>query len=334
MTDRFAHLFAVFLLVVIALGSSVIAALASPDRWKQEGWKTDFQKSGIAFDEILSGGPPKDGIPSIDDPKFRPASSIEHLSDQDPVIRLDIKGDIRAYPLQVLTWHEIVNDVVGGVPVAITYCPLCNASIAFERSLSGQVLEFGTTGKLRKSDLVMYDRQTQSWWQQFTGEAIVGQLQGRALTMVPVRVVSFGDFKAEAADGKVLVPNNPSMRPYGRNPYVKYDSRNTPYPLFTGDLPQDINPMARVVVFEGEGKQQAVSLAKVREAVTFKHGDVILSWKKGVASALDSETISQSRDVGSVRVIRQENGKETDIVHDVTFAFVFYAFHPDGTLIK
>ncbi len=313
---------------------SISVVTANPARWTLEGWKTDFEKSSISFSEILSGGPPKDGIPSIDSPKFQPASSIKTLGDRDPVIRLDIKGDIRAYPLQVLTWHEIVNDVVGGVPVAVTYCPLCNASIAFERKVDDQILEFGTTGKLRNSDLVMYDRQTESWWQQFTGEAIVGSLQGTELTMIPVRVTSFSDFKTELPNGKVLVPNQPSARPYGRNPYVKYDSRNTPYPLFTGDLPENINPMARVVVFASGGKRQAVTLAKIRQTGSLKVGDISLNWEKGVASALDSADISNSRDIGGVRVTREKGGKAEDLVHDVTFAFVFYAFHPDGQLLQ
>lgn len=322
----------IFVLSIMALGFS--QAMANPTRWEQEGWKTDFGKSGISFDEILSGGPPKDGIPSIDRPKFKSASSITTLSNRDPVIRLDIGGDIRAYPLRVLTWHEIVNDVVGGIPVAVTYCPLCNASIAFDRRVGNQVLEFGTTGKLRKSDLVMYDRQTESWWQQFTGEAIVGAFQGKELSMIAVRVISFGAFKAEAPEGKVLVPNNPSARPYGRNPYVNYDSRNTPYPLFTGDLPDHINPMARVVVFESTDTAHAVALSKLRQAGRLTIGDVTLTWQKGVASALDAADISRSRDVGSVRAVRTKDGKITDIVHDVTFAFVFHAFHPNGTLTQ
>ena len=157
-------------------------AHASPERWKVEGWrKTDFTKSKIAFGEILSGGPPKDGIPSIDKPKFVALDAVKDLKHNTPVIGLEINGDARAYPLRVLTWHEIVNDTVGGTPVTVTYCPLCNAAIVFARKVGDRVLDFGTTGKLRKSDLVMYDRQTESWWQQFTGEAIVGAYVGTAL---------------------------------------------------------------------------------------------------------------------------------------------------------
>ncbi len=123
---------------------------------------TDFSKRSVEWNEILSGGPPKDGIPSIDDPRTEPISKIDNLTDTDPVIGLIINGKARAYPLRILTWHEIVNDELGGVPVTVTYCPLCNSSIAFDRRLDGRILDFWTTGKLRRSDMVMYDRQTES----------------------------------------------------------------------------------------------------------------------------------------------------------------------------
>ena len=119
---------------------------------------TDFSKKleTVKFDEIFSGGLPKDGIPAIDKPKFEPISEIDHLSDTEPVVGLVVNGEAKAYPVQVLMWHEIVNDTIGGVPVR--FCPLCNAEVVFDRRLDGQVLDFGTTGKLRYSDLVMYDR--------------------------------------------------------------------------------------------------------------------------------------------------------------------------------
>ncbi len=125
---------------------------------------TDFSKSLVDLNEIISGGPPKDGIPAIDEPKFvSPKEAIEWLDAREPVIAVVIKDDARAYPLQILIWHEIANDVVGDVPVLVTFCPLCNSSLVFDRRVNGRVLDFGTTGRLRKSDLVMYDRQTESW---------------------------------------------------------------------------------------------------------------------------------------------------------------------------
>ena len=222
------------------------SALANHEGWQREWPNTDFTKSSIEFDEILSGGPPKDGIPSIDDPQFVPIAEMSDIADSEPVIGLVVNGDARAYPLRVLTWHEIVNDIVGGVPVAITYCPLCNSSIVFDRRIEGNAVEFGTTGKLRNSDLVMYDRETESWWQQFLGEAIVGARTGTRLEILPSRLESWSKFKTRNPGGRVQVPNDPGMRPYGANPYVGYDGSSFPF-LYNGSYPEGIKPMARVV---------------------------------------------------------------------------------------
>lgn len=310
-------------------------ALADPQTWQREGWrKTDFSKRSVEWHEVLSGGPRKDGIPSIDRPKFIAAPANTELSDTEPVIGLEINGDARAYPLRILTWHEIANDVVGGVPVAVTYCPLCNAAIVFQRTLADLTLEFGTTGKLRNSDLIMYDRQTESWWQQFTGEAIVGQMTGQSLKLVPARLESFALFKERHPQGRVLVPENPSLRDYGRNPYVGYDSSARPF-LYRGDLPKGINPMARVVVVRSSDDPVAVSLEFLRAQRRLTLGDVTLTWREGQNSALDSRAIQSGRDVGNVIAQRrQPAGPVEDIPYDVTFAFVFHAFHPKIEIVQ
>ncbi|MEM7171159.1 MAG: DUF3179 domain-containing protein [Pseudomonadota bacterium] len=313
--------------LVMALGASPLAA--DPYIWSSEWPGTNFDKSRVDFSEILSGGPPKDGIPSIDDPIFVPVSEDSDLGAQEPVIGLEINGDARAYPLRILTWHEIVNDTVGGLPVAVTYCPLCNAAIVFDRRVGDQVLEFGTTGKLRNSDLIMYDRTTESWWQQFLGQAIVGDLAGEKLTLVPARLESWERFVARHPDGQVQVPNNPGLRAYGANPYVGYDGANRPF-LYDGDYPEGIEPMARVVAV-GE---EAWALSLLKETGKIESGDTVLSWEPGQNSALDTREISQGSDVGNVIAQRRVNGELRDIPYDVTFAFVFHAFRPDGILHK
>jgi hypothetical protein len=167
-----------------------------PVPFSTAGWKTNFAKHSVPLEEIISGGPPKDGIPAIDVPKFDTvAAGVRWLKAREHVVLFQSGSEARAYPLQILIWHEIVNDTVAGQPVAITFCPLCNTAIAFDRRLAGRVLDFGTTGKLRFSDLVMYDRQTESWWQQVTGEAIVGDLTGRQLTFLPAQIVSWDTFR-------------------------------------------------------------------------------------------------------------------------------------------
>ncbi len=322
--------------ILITLAAAIISASADPAQWRVRGWtQTDFSKTNIDLSEILSGGPSKDGIPSIDDPQFLNVAEEQELGAMEPVISLKIGDHARAYPLRILMWHEIVNDSVGDIPVTITYCPLCNSGIAFDRRVDGNTLDFGTTGLLRNSDLVMYDRQTESWWQQFTGTAIVGEKTGVALKMIPVRLESFERFAAANPQGQVLQPSASHRRSYGQNPYAGYDSESAPYAfLFSGDLPEDINPMARVIAVRAGNRNQAVALTYLRDKKTVRLGDIIMTWIEGQNSALDTLVISQGRDVGNIVVQRQTASGLQDVVYDVTFAFVVHAFNPEVTIIQ
>ena len=203
-------------LVVLALLATT-QVQAGPDDWRREWPQTDFSRHAVAYEEIFSGGPPKDGIPAIDRPSFIVVSEAKGLAPHEPVISIQIGGEARAYPLRIMIWHEIVNDTVGGTPIAVTWCPLCNSSVVFDRRVAGRSLSFGTTGKLRNSDLVMYDRETESWWQQFGGDCIVGTLLGAQLKFLPARVESIERFRARLPMGQVLVPPDPGARSYGRN---------------------------------------------------------------------------------------------------------------------
>lgn len=277
----------------------------TPPPFSTRGWETDFSKRSVEWNEIISGGPPKDGIPAIDDPRFESVEAAsEWLSERDPVIVFEHEGVARAYPLSILIWHEIANDTVAGLPVAITFCPLCNASIVFDRRFDGQVLDFGTTGRLRHSDLVMYDRQTESWWQQFTGEAIVGEYTGEQLRFLPSQVISFGDFVDQYPDAEVLARLG-SSRSYGRNPYVGYDSTERPF-LFTSEVDPRLPATERVVGLATESETRAYPFATVAAAgaINDEFGDtpLVVFHKSGTASALDGSDISSSKDVGAVGV--------------------------------
>ncbi|MCH8183823.1 MAG: DUF3179 domain-containing protein [Proteobacteria bacterium] len=308
------------------------SSMANPSVWRYEWPTTDFDKTSIDFRDIISGGPPKDGIPPIDDPQFRPVSEIDHLADTEPVIGLFVNGEQKAYPLQVLMWHEIVNDEIGGVPVTVTFCPLCNTTIVFDRRLDGRVLDFGTTGKLRFSDLVMYDRQTETWWQQFLGEAIVGELTGSVLKIIPARVESFANFKERAPNGLVLVPARERGRAYGNNPYRGYDSSSRPF-LFRGALPTEVAPLSRVVVLSINGTREAWSLNLLREKRRVEIGDgIVIHWEPGQNSALDASVISRGVDIGNVTVIRETADGPEDVAYSVDFAFAFTAFFPDSPI--
>lgn len=289
---------------------------------------TDFSRHTVDLTDIVSGGPSKDGIPPIDAPIFESqAAAAERLAPNEPVISLSLGGEAKAYPLSVLVWHEIANDVIGGVPVAVTYCPLCNSAIVFDRRVDGRTLDFGTTGKLLKSNLLMWDRQTESWWSQYMGDAVVGEMAGRKLDVIASRLESFERFRQRRPDGVVLRPTHRELRAYGRNPYVRYDSAPWPF-LYRGMAPEGIAPMARVVAIGGE----AWSLDLLRRRGMLKAGGVMLSWTPGQASALDAPKIADGRDVGNVVAERMGTVGAEDVPYVVAFAFAFHGFRPDGPI--
>jgi hypothetical protein len=299
-------------------------AASDPNFWKFEWPETDFEKTSVEnWVEILSGGPPKDGIPALSDPQFIEVGQETRIAGNEPVITVEIEGERpRAYPIRYLTWHEIVNDRIGDMPVAVTFCPLCNSALTFDRRVADQVLTFGVSGKLRNSDMVMYDRETQSWWQQAVGEGIVGELTGVELTTLPSWMEGFDQFKARNSDGVVMA--EPAWnRPYGQNPYRNYDSSKRPF-LYSGEMPPHDVPALMRVVRVGDRAWPMDRLARETEIA---EAGVVLSWQPGQASALDAGTIASGRDVGSVRV---RNIGGSDLPHDVMFAFAFHAFWPDG----
>lgn len=275
-------------------------------RLSTRGWDTDFSLHTVPFGEIRFVIP-RDNIPSIDSPIFvSPDEASDWLRDVEPVVSLEIDGDARAYPLQILTWHEIVNDEVGGLPVSVTFCPLCNSAIAFHRWLDGNELEFGVSGNLRNSDLIMYDRQTHTWWQQFTGEGIVGQHAGRQLEHLPAFIISFADFRNIHPQGKVLSRQTGFARNYGRNPYAGYDTTTDSPFLFSGIPDGRLLPVERVVAVSLDDVDAAFPLTILREegSINFTVGetDIAVFFKSGTTSALDASSIADSRDVGSAAV--------------------------------
>lgn len=294
--------------------------------------KTDFCNTTINLAEVISGGPPPNAIPPIGFPEWadpiNPARVIPPLpgpifepveggrvwlQDQSPVIALEIDGEARAYPLAILTWHEIVNDVVGSVPVAVTFCPLCNSSIVFDRRVGEAELFFGTTGNLRKSDLIMWDDQTQSWWQQFTGEGIVGQYAGEMLTMLPSQVVGFGQFAAQYPEGQVLSRQTGTGRDYGRNPYAGYDS-GEPF-LFEGVIDRRLAPTARVLAGLVNGEPVAYPFRLLARSFvindTVAEQAIVAFWQDGQASALDASQIDAGVEVGSAALYSRVLNDET-----------------------
>lgn len=311
---------------IMALAVSLIAlpAFAQSAGWEREWPDTDFSNTSVDFDSIMSGGPPKDGIPALRSVEVIPVSEA-NFSEREPVVTVEMPGVApRAYPIRYLTWHEIANDTLGGVPIAVTFCPLCNSALVFDRRVNGQVLDFGVSGKLRNSDMVMFDRQTESWWQQFTGEGIVGDMNGVKLTQVVSWMESLGEFRARNPNGEIMATPVNHNRAYGANPYAGYDGSAQPF-LYRGENPpHGISPLARVI----RVGDRAWPLERLQNTQEITEGGVRIVWNAGMASALDARVIAEARDIGSIRVFDASSGK--DVLHEVSFAFAFHAFVPNG----
>lgn len=337
---------------------------------QRSNWKTDWERRSIELSELRPGGPPKDGIPSIDRPTFVPINAARSwLGSREPVISLVIEDEARAYPLQIMTFHEIVNHELSGLPIVVTFCPLCYSAIVFSREVGGETLDFGVSGLLRHSDLVMFDRKTESLWQQVTGEAIVGQFTGTRLDRFPAQIISFEQFEESYPAGLVLSRDTGHDRPYGRNPYVGYDNVDQRPFLFDGPEDERLRPMEKVVAVESGDTFRTYphSVTQERRVIhdELDGRQIAIFHAEGAVSALESAEISSSREIGSTgvfdrtvsdralhfdydegRFVDRETGSTWTVAgeavdgplrgerlrrvdHGDYFAFAWFAFRPD-----
>ena len=273
-------------------------------------WNTDTTKRSIELAELIRGCPSRDCIRSIDEPAFQSIrAGDDWLDDRSPVAVVRQGTVAKAYPLQILAYHEIVNDEVAGIPVTVTYCPLCNTTVAFDRRLDGRTMDFGVSGFLRHSDLVMYDRQTETLWQQAVGKGVVGEQTGAQLRLVPAPVMSWKDFKESEPNGVVLSRETGADFDYSKLRYAGYDSRPGPIARFFGREPdRRLDPMERVVGIGVDDDGAAVPFAALAErgVITTEVGgeEVVVFWSPGTATVLDAETIEGSKDIGAAGVFR------------------------------
>ena len=303
-------------LTVVSAGAIVVTACTAGTSPRGSSAEAELPRGKatpspiVPAGRLVDGGPPPDGIPPIDDPSFVSADEASSfLDEREPVIALEIAGDHRAYPARVLLWHEIVNDEVGGTPVSVTYCPLCNTGVVFRRPIvDGELLDFGTSGKLYHSNLVMYDRQTDSLWPQALGRAIEGPLLGEQLEIVPSQIVAFGAWAEQAPRGRVLSLDTGHERDYGRNPYVGYDDPTSAPFAFVGGLDGRLPPKERIVGLRDGDDALAVPYTLLEEravgdwsVVSARVGarSVAVFWHAGTLSALDAADIERSADVGA-----------------------------------
>lgn len=271
-------------------------------------------------EKIVSGGPPKDGIPSLDSPRFTTVQEADKwIEDNELVLAIIYKDVKRVYPLQIMVWHEIVNDEIAGEPILITYCPLCGSGIAYERTIEGNEVEFGTSGKLYNSNLVMYDRKTNSYWSQIEGLAIVGELTGMKLKPLSIDTVVWRDWKVAHADSEVLSQETGYSRPYGNDPYGNYyEDSFLLFPLENED--NRVHPKTVIFGIEVYGEFKA-----------YREDD--LKGLKIINDNVGGVDIRIERDdAGIVKITNLENGEE--IVKERDFWFAWYAFHPDTGLYE
>ena len=306
----------IFTLVGILAFSMTVTAqddnnpLCTPDVLSDIWPETNFCNMNVDLSEIIPVVRP-DAIPALTNPQMETVEEAqEWLTDRSPVIVVEIDGEVRAYPQAILMWHEIANDEIADMPVAVTFCPLCNSSIVFDRRFGDNTFEFGVSGMLRNSDLIMYDRQNFTWWQQLTGEAIIGDFAGEFLDIIPSQVIGFGQFAERYPDGLVMSRNTGARRDYGTNPYVELDSnqggvRN----LFTGEYDPRLPQRSRVLAVEFEGIFRAYPFETLSENLvindTIAEVPVVAFWQPGVTSSLDQYEIDASRDIGTTALFER-----------------------------
>jgi len=270
-------------------------------------WNTDWSKRTIDLEDFRVGvffSDPRDVIPPLDTPTFTSVAEAD-LEGREPGIVVEVADNARFYPLRILNLHEVVNDEIGGTFVAVTYCPLCNSAVAFDRRVNGEVLTFGTSGLLRNSDLVMWDRNTESLWQQITGEAVVGELAGTTLEILPSSIVRFSDFAGAYPPGLVLSPDTGIFGAYGVNPYVGYSSAEAPNPAFFRGEPDDRLPALERVIGVNLGTEDKAypftEMAEIRVFNDVLGGEsIVVFWGAAdTADALDANRVETGRAIGT-----------------------------------
>lgn len=265
-------------------------------------------------EKIVSGGPPMDGIPSIDNPKFvNLEEANKFIADNELVLVLVYKEEVKVYPLSILVWHEIVNDIVAEDPILISYCPLCGTGIAYERKIDEKTYKFGTSGKLYNSNLVMYDRVSNSYWSQIDGKAIVGELSGTELKSISIDTVSWREFKTEFKTAKVMSTDTGFKRSYGSDPYGSYyEDSFLFFPVENNDI--RIHPKTVIFGIEIDGVFKAYKEKDIPSEETIRD----------IFNGVNIDITKTSG--GLVRFINMDTGKE--IVKERGFWFSWYAFHP------
>lgn len=313
--SRFPH----YLLMVIVTGWAFFAQPNTSHAVRKGDFDISSNSSAIPVEEIHSGGPPKDGIPSIDKPVFL-SPDKSPLQDQDRVLGLMWNGVAKAYPINIMNWHEIVNDQFGKEPVVITYCPLCGSGVAFEAQVGGEALQFGVSGLLYNSDVLLYDRKTESLWSQLLSRAVTGKMKGTRLRMLPLMVTTWAEWQQLYPETVVLSRDTGHFRDYDRDPYAGYEtSQGIYFPVSKKD--PRYHPKEQVIGLEIKGQFKAYPVAEL----SLTQGTLKDEFA-GQVIRIEYNPVSQS-----ARFFDQQ-GIELAVIR--TFWFAWYAFHPETAVYK
>ena len=305
------------ILIVLLIQSFIVAvSFAKPVK---NGF--DLANSTIPDSKILSGGPPRDGIPSIDKPRFLSAEKAKYLKSEDRVLGITFAGESRAYPIRILNWHEIVNDVIKGHSVAVTFCPLCGSGIVYKADIDGKPYKFGVSGLLYNSDVLLYDRETETLWSQILSKAVSGRLVDKKLEVIPSSHTSWQAWKKKHPNTKVLSNETGFVRDYQRSPYGTYDSDvSTYFPVEFKS--KKYHPKERVLGISLKGQHKVYPFAELAKIPGSRLNDIF------AGEHLTVEFDSENRD----GQIKDSSGKILTSVN--TFWFAWYAFHPDTLIYK
>ena len=301
--------------------AAVMTLAVSASAWAIE--RNGFRLDGAAVpvDEILPGGPPRDGIPAVDRPRFVPAARARHLKPEDRVLGV-VRGKLaRAYPIAILNWHEVVNDRFGDEAVVVTFCPLCGTGMAFAARVGGQDLVFGVSGLLYNSDVLLYDRQTESLWSQIMAQAVTGPMRGQRLTFLPTSHTTWGEWRTRHPKAEVLSPETGYGRDYARDPYAGYrESPQLMFPVATQD--KRLHP-----------KEQVIGLSLDGEHKAYPFSDLARAGRRVIEDRVGSQSIRIEFDA-QARTGRVLDAEGRELPSVIAFWFAWLAFHPDTALFK
>lgn len=278
----------------------------------------DYSKHNIPLDEIHDGGPSKDGIPALLDSQFIRAEEADYLNPNDRILGVSLNGESKAYPIRILNWHELVNDRVGGEDILVTYCPLCGTGIVFNAQISGKRMLFGVSGKLYNSDVLFYDKTTESLWSQLMMEAVTGPLTGQKLSMIPAAHTTWQDWQEKHPDTRVLSSQTGYTRNYELNPYSSYgQSQEILFPVRYSD--QRLPAKSWVIGIILDGRAKAYSVVKLRNGPLLIQ-DIV----GGIEIEIDFDSTHQNA------IVTDKQGREIPSIQSYWFAWS--AFYPDTKL--